>query len=111
MVISSPGAIAPDRFVALLVTGPSCGTGRATTVNVTFTTIGFASTPGALMEMVPLSVPALRPAGFTETVSVCVVLPELGVADNQPPVLVAPTLICTGPPVLVTCSVCDGGDE
>src|SRR5712691_3811307 len=111
MVIGSPGAMAPPTLLALLVTATGCGGGNPVTVNVTLTGIGVASTPGAVMEMVPPYTPGARPWGFTVTERFCGVDrpfsddPLAGVTDSQllpPPVVVMPTLNCTTPPVLVT---------
>ena len=68
-----------DRLTGLTV---MVGTG-AVTVRVTGTVLGLFDVPEAVIVTLPLYVPAARPAGFTETLTLPVVLPLEGVADNH----------------------------
>src|SRR5690242_14973928 len=113
-VMISPGEITPNCKLAALAIVRGCGTGAAVTVRVTGMLIAFASTPGAVIVIFPLSVPTCRAAVLIETVMSLLdvgppVVPVVMSVDSHP-LEVLPTLNVTGPPVLVKVIFCAGGD-
>jgi hypothetical protein len=57
--------------------------GAAVTLSVTETVCGLLEAPEEVTVMVPLWVPALRPAGFTDTLALPGVVPLPGETDSH----------------------------
>jgi hypothetical protein len=80
--------------------------GKVATVRVTETICEV--TPAAEIVIVPLYVPAARPAGATDTVRGEGAVPDVGVTLNHE-ALKAALQVSVPPPLLVICSDCPGG--
>jgi len=66
------------------------------TTKLTLVVAGLPVAPEDVTVTVPLYVPAAKPDGFTDTLTVPGVVPLVGVADNQDPVEVAVKLNADG---------------
>jgi hypothetical protein len=112
--------MAPNPFATALFTiVDGCGTAAALMFSVTFTVIGVAKTPAALIVIDPCSAaPESVPDGiFVGSIDTLMafgnpfkpVWPLVASTPSHPPVLVVPTVKFTCPPVLLTLSACDAG--